>query len=166
MLYIIYSGFEVYIFLIFKFSIVLIVSDFPLLFCLLFYCYVAFVLLYCTCTKFVNVQKTFSCKYDQEALIQCFHGFFQTMGVGCWFSNFSCDIIWKRREREKRREKDWNATYIYNNFLIFSWCTVWKIWKLCLLISKSVNIFLIFFIVTLSIVSFVVVVAVVLRDRV
>lgn len=166
MLYIIYSGFEVSIFLIFKFSIVLIVSDFPC--CFVFYSIVMLPLCFyiALAQNLWMFKKRFHVKYDQEALIQCFHGFFQTMGVGCWFSNFSCDIIWKRREREKRREKDWNATYIYNNFLIFSWCTVWKIWKLCLLISKSVNIFLIFFIVTLSIVSFVVVVAVVLRDRV
>lgn len=85
-------------------------------------------------------KKCFHVKYDLEALIQCFHGFFQTM----WDADFPAfPVIFGKGKREKRREKGWNATYIYNNFLIFSWCTVWKIWKLCHLISKSVNIFIV-----------------------
>lgn len=118
MLYIIYSGFEVYIFLIFKFSIVLIVSDFPC--CFVFYSIVMLPLCFyiALAQNLWMFKKRFHVKYDQEALIQCFHGFFQTMGVGCWFSNFSCDIIWKRRERERREGR---RTEMLPTYTIIFW---------------------------------------------
>lgn len=113
MLYIIYSGFEVYIFLIFKFSIVLIVSDFPLLFCLLFYCCVAFVLLYCTCTKFVNVQKTFSCKIWSRSINSMLPWLFSNNGCGMLiFQLFLWYYLEKERERREGRRTEMLPTYI------------------------------------------------------